>query len=111
MELALRIPSWLATPTATVLLNGAPHATPRKGSFLKIKRLWHSGDSISLFLPMGFRATEYVGKNQIAGHRRVAYEYGPVSQLYSSRSSLVMNSCLLSVYSHPWRFVFLPNSS
>ena len=40
MELAVRIPSWLATPTATVLLNDAPHATPPKGSFLKIKRIY-----------------------------------------------------------------------
>jgi hypothetical protein len=26
---------------------------------------------------MGFRVTEYVGFNQIAGSRRVAYEFGP----------------------------------
>lgn len=79
MELALRIPSWLATPVGTVLLNRAPYATPPKGSFLKIKRVWQNGDTISLDLPMGFRATEYVGKNQISGRRRVAFEYGPVS--------------------------------
>jgi DUF1680 family protein len=79
MELALRIPSWLATPVGTVLLNGAPHATPPKGSFFKIKRVWQNGETISLDLPMGFRVTEYAGKNQISGHRRVAFEYGPVS--------------------------------
>ena len=76
-EIALRVPGWLATATATVLLNGEPHATPPKGSFLKIKRIWENGDMISLDLPMGFRVTGYVGKNQISGRRRAAYEFGP----------------------------------
>eukprot|EP01046_Picozoa_sp_COSAG06_P079142 COSAG06_NODE_26641_length_610_cov_0.954990_1_plen_155_part_00 len=79
-EISLRIPGWLVTPNATLLLNGAPHAPPPRGSFLKIKRVWAEGDQISLHLPMGFRVTEYVGKNQISGRRRAAYEYGPVSR-------------------------------
>ena len=76
-EIALRIPGWLATPTAHVTVTNEEARHPARGSYLKIRRVWQHGDTIGLTLPMGFRVTDYVGKNQIAGRKRAAFEYGP----------------------------------
>ena len=46
-------------------------------TYATLDRRWRDGDRLSLSLPMELRATYYVGKNQVAGTQRWAYEYGP----------------------------------
>lgn len=47
--LDLRIPSWAAGATATV--NGATVAGIMPGQFLRLERIWRSGDTVRLHLP------------------------------------------------------------
>jgi DUF1680 family protein len=52
-EIWLRIPSWCATPTASV--NDAQvHAQPLDG-YLRLRRMWKSGDVVRLVLPRSLR--------------------------------------------------------
>ncbi|WP_322169680.1 beta-L-arabinofuranosidase domain-containing protein [Acutalibacter caecimuris] len=51
-ELALRVPNWCAAPKAQV--NGK--AVPAASGWLRLERLWHSGDRICLRLPMAVEA-------------------------------------------------------
>lgn len=51
--LALRIPAW-STKTE-VLLNGEPMQDAKPGTYLKLARLWRSGDEIKLTFDMGLR--------------------------------------------------------
>jgi uncharacterized protein len=73
--LRLRIPAWTQNPTVT--LNGlAPLRGGRlqPGTYFGIDRVWHTGDTISLDLPMPTRLI--VGDHQNAG--KAAVTYGPL---------------------------------
>jgi len=48
--LLLRIPAWTVTPAIKV--NGKRMASPEQGTFHRIDRVWRSGDTVSLELPM-----------------------------------------------------------
>jgi len=51
----LRIPEW--AKTATVTINGETQTISQPGSFFTIRRVWHSGDTIELMLPMEIRVS------------------------------------------------------
>lgn len=69
--LELRIPAWCTAPTISV--NGGPAgALPAPGTFWWIDRIWHSGDTVELQLPMPVRVTER------AASRAVTVERGPL---------------------------------
>lgn len=76
-KLSLRVPAWVAAPAVNVTLNGEVVASAAAGSYATLERRWRDGDRLALSLPMELRATYYVGKNQVAGTQRWAYEYGP----------------------------------
>jgi len=73
----VRVPSWATSPMP-LLVNGSQVAIGTPGTYEAIDRNWSDGDTIAFTLPMGLRATEYTGADQIAGHRRYAIEYGPI---------------------------------
>ena len=76
--LRLRFPQYMATEKTPVLLNGAECAHGQRGAYLEIHRHWQSGDSISFEIPFGFQSHLYHGIDEVAGHTRCAYTYGPL---------------------------------
>ncbi len=79
----VRIPCYAAAESIPVLLNGEKIAEGIPGSYVKIERLWQSGDSLSLDIPFGWRMHGYVGEHDVEGYRRCAFTYGPL--LYALR--------------------------
>ena len=67
--LLLRIPSWAAS--ARVAVNTGPPEPATAGSFFTIKRLWKTGDSVTLTLPMEVRVTQ-------GYHNAAVVERGPL---------------------------------
>jgi DUF1680 family protein len=80
LDLALRIPAWVAAPSVAVLVNGAPAGqagTP--GTYLHLSQLWPAGNTtFSLQLPMAFQAVRYTGSSQLPPFARWGYLFGPV---------------------------------
>jgi hypothetical protein len=69
----VRIPGW-ATGDAEVKINGrALEAVADPGSYLAIRRVWQSGDTISIRLPMELRQEPLPGDDSIN-----AVLYGPL---------------------------------
>jgi len=54
LTIALRRPSW-AEDNFVVRVNGVVHAVPEPGSYVEIRRVWRSGDVVSLTLPKSLR--------------------------------------------------------
>jgi DUF1680 family protein len=82
MKLRLRIPSWCPS-AAEIQLNGRSEADGKPGTYVTLDRTWKDGDAIAFVLPMGFRITEYTGKDRITQYaryrlERYAIEYGPL---------------------------------
>jgi DUF1680 family protein len=72
LAVRLRYPGW-ATRGASVLINNRPMSVNAKpGSFIEIRRIWKTGDSISLKIPMSLRL-EALPDNA----ERAAILYGP----------------------------------
>ena len=84
MKLRLRMPSW-ATEEIKVSVNRENPVTGQPGSYLTLDRTWSQGDVVSFALPIGFKLTEYTGKDQIPGHKRYSLTYGPL--LYAAAGS------------------------
>jgi hypothetical protein len=77
-KLSLRVPAWTAAKSVPISLNGdATFAAGTPGTYASFERVWKDGDVVRIELPMALRPTKYVGKNQVAGSTRWAYEYGP----------------------------------
>jgi hypothetical protein len=79
VDVALRMPSWVAAAAVPVSLNGAPAAysgTP--GSYLHISRAWGAADSLAFDLPMALAAHPYTGVSTLPGVVRYSYTFGPV---------------------------------
>jgi hypothetical protein len=75
--LALRIPSW--SPTVGVTLNGKPlpGGGQDRDGYVRIARIWQSGDRIELSLSMDVRR-EYADPRVKADAGRVALRRGPL---------------------------------
>ena len=79
VDLALRMPAWVAAPAVAVALNGAPAAfSGAPGSYLHIARAWGAADALTFTLPMALAAHPYTGVTQLPPHARFAYTWGPV---------------------------------
>ena len=69
----VRIPAW-TTNKAEVKINGRPlEAMADSGSYLAMRRVWQSGDTISIFLPMQLRQEPLPGDDSVT-----AVLYGPL---------------------------------
>lgn len=79
LELAVRIPSWLAAPAA-VSVNGAPFGAPgAPGSYVHVIGAWPAGASVvSLDLPLSWDAALYAGHSQLPPYKRYSYLLGPI---------------------------------
>ncbi|MGD0898847.1 MAG: beta-L-arabinofuranosidase domain-containing protein [Thermoguttaceae bacterium] len=77
MKLRVRVPSW-AAGDVPISVNGRQTMVGKPGSYAVLDRTWTDGDTVTFSLPMGFRVTRYTGADQIAGHQRYAFEFGPV---------------------------------
>jgi len=80
-ELSLRMPSWVLAESVPLYVNGVlQNARGTPGSYYKIVLSFPStvATNISFSLPMSFVASKYIGVNQVTGHQRFAYEYGPI---------------------------------
>lgn len=77
MKLRVRVPGW-ATAEMPICVGGRHVAVGKPGTYQTIDRTWSDGDTVSFTLPMGFRWTCYTGRDQIAGRKRYALEYGPI---------------------------------
>lgn len=72
-EIAIRIPSWIGSG-GTVSVNGKLlEAFAEPGSYLIIRRMWHSGDTVVVGLPMELREEALPGDRNT-----VAALYGPL---------------------------------
>ncbi|MGD0124589.1 MAG: beta-L-arabinofuranosidase domain-containing protein [Terriglobia bacterium] len=76
-KIRLRVPSW-AAGEMPIEINGSLAATGKPGTYVTLDRTWSDGDTVTFRLPMEFKLTRYRGVDQIAGHERVALEYGPI---------------------------------
>lgn len=78
-DLALRMPSWLATAAVAVTVAGAAWpAAGVPGSYLHLARSWSAGTTrISLTLAMAITAHAYTGVTQLPPYVRYGYTYGP----------------------------------
>ena len=73
MILRIRVPAWVATP-ASVKINGVQSdVTASAGSYLAIARVWNTGDTIEVSLPMGLRS-----ESMPDDHSQRAILYGPI---------------------------------
>ena len=74
MTLSLRVPGWETPGAFSVRVNGAPiQAAGRPGSFLDVTRVWKSGDTLDIALPMRVTTQSLPGDAHYA-----AFFYGPV---------------------------------
>jgi DUF1680 family protein len=97
MSIRVRIPSWAADPV-TVTINGTRAATSAPGTYLRLVRTWHDGDTIGLALPMDFRLTQYTGLDQaprqwwepapVVPKHRYALSHGPLLMALVGATSL-----------------------
>ena len=80
LDLALRVPAWLAADSMPVLLNGAPAAQGQPGSYLHVAVPQSLPDvqKLTFSLPMAFVAHFYSGDTQIRPYNRWGYTYGPI---------------------------------
>ena len=75
MTVSIRCPGWVAEGALTVLVNNKPvalgGATP--GSFIDLTRVWHSGDTVEIGLPMTL-----TGETAPDAPEFAAFFYGPI---------------------------------
>jgi len=72
LALSVRHPSWCQT--VTIMVNGRHWATSRKmGTYIAVRREWHSGDVVEIHLPMSLRTEMLPGNTNL-----VAILYGPI---------------------------------
>ncbi len=75
--LRLRIPAWVDDPVS-LQVNGRPvSATPRMG-FLSLERLWRSGDTVKLVIPLSLRLEALPANGGPAHPDTVALLWGPL---------------------------------
>lgn len=56
--LRLRVPTWCQRPTLSIAGGPSAPVTPDSKGFVTVKRLWQSGDTVTLHLPADIRATK-----------------------------------------------------
>ena len=91
VEVALRIPGWCQTPSAT--LNGKAVTTPAKDGYLPLRL--KAGDVVALTLPMPVRAETMPDDDRLvaylSGPLVLAADLGPASQPWDSFDPVIVN--------------------
>ena len=79
LDLALRMPSWLAAPSVPVTVGGAPWpAAGAPGTYLHLSQAWPAGETLIAFtLPQAVTAHLYTGVTQLGGYVRYGFTHGP----------------------------------
>ena len=79
LDLALRMPSWVAAPAVPVAVGGQPWAAPgTPGAYLHVSQTWPAGTTLVTFsLPMALTAHPYTGVTQLPPYSRYGFTYGP----------------------------------
>ncbi len=75
--LRLRIPAW-AAGGATLRVNGRPTPISLKKGFTTIERVWRTGDSLTLSLPMSLRLEPLPANGSVPHTQTVALLWGPL---------------------------------
>jgi DUF1680 family protein len=75
--LHLRVPAWAGSPV-DIRLNGRPVSTTQQMGFLSLQRLWRSGDTVELTLPMSLRLESLPANGGPAHPDTVALLWGPL---------------------------------
>jgi hypothetical protein len=80
LDLALRIPAWVAAASVAVLVGGARWPSDgAPGSYLHVSREWAEGaTAVEFALPMALAAHLYAGDTQAPPFARYAFTFGPV---------------------------------
>jgi len=79
LDLALRVPAWLAAPSMAVTVNGVPAGAGAPGSYLHLAGPWRAGaNQIAFALPMALASARYEGASQLPPYERWSALYGPV---------------------------------
>jgi DUF1680 family protein len=80
LDLAVRVPAWLAAPSLAVTVDGAAWpAAGVPGSYLHIRRAWAGGaTTVAFSLPMALSAARYAGHSQLPPYQRWSYLAGPI---------------------------------
>lgn len=69
----MRIPGWCRN--ASVSVNGSSLTLPTQpGKYIKIKRIWNNGDTVTLDLPMQIETRKWT-----ENHNSVSVDYGPLT--------------------------------
>jgi hypothetical protein len=72
LTLNVRHPSWCRT--ATIVVNGRRHTTSSQpGGYIAVNRLWRTGDTVDVHLPMALRTEPLPGQPNM-----LAILYGPI---------------------------------
>ena len=74
--LSFRAPSWLATPSSTLVINAEPTTHMPRGSYVHVKRAWKDGDTVKITLPMALSGEKYAGRSSVPGFERYVFSYG-----------------------------------
>ena len=79
LDLALRMPAWLAAPSVAVTVGGLAWPTEgTPGTYLHLSRSWAAGETlISFTLPMALTPHLYTGVTQLESYVRYGFTYGP----------------------------------
>lgn len=86
----VRIPAW-ASQDMELVVNGQSAGRGKPGTYLPLSRLWSNGDTIAFTLPASFRASKYLGADQISGATRFSLEYGPLLYAVTGKSKIVFD--------------------
>jgi hypothetical protein len=121
--LALRIPAWSTKTEASI--NGQPVENVKPGEYLKLKRTWQPGDTITLRLDMSMRYTpgdlEQAGKISVyrgpillaADSRLTTGQTAPIDVAKLQEAKLVpVNATILAATGQmaPWLVVDVPTT-
>jgi DUF1680 family protein len=86
----VRVPSW-AWQDMELSVNGQSVGKGKPGTYFPLSRLWSSGDTIAFTLSARFRASKYLGADQIPNATRFSLEYGPLLYAITGKSKIVLD--------------------
>jgi len=98
LTIAMRIPGW--APTVSVSVNGKPAAAVHERGYALVRRLWKSGDTITLDIPLALRLESAAGNDKAVcvcrGPLVLAADLGPADQPFEGVAPALVGSDLLA---------------
>ena len=79
LPIYVRIPGWCKNPVISI--NGEEQTVSQTDGYVKITRMWHTGDKLTLKFPMQVNVIR-VNDKDAAGKLPMAIEYGPLLFAY-----------------------------